>query len=59
MDTDGHPPVQATGLRKSFRGRLRVDDVSLAVGHGRVTGHDLEKILTDCQQVARDEWLKE
>ncbi|MFC3689977.1 ATP-binding cassette domain-containing protein [Aquipuribacter hungaricus] len=38
MDTDGHPPVQATGLRKSFRGRLRVDDVSLAVGHGRVTG---------------------
>ncbi|GAA3661709.1 ABC transporter ATP-binding protein [Microbacterium marinilacus] len=32
------PPIQARGLRKSFRGRLRVDDVGLTVGPGRIVG---------------------
>ena len=38
MDTDELPPVEARGLRKSFRGHVRVDDVSFTVGRGRVVG---------------------
>ncbi len=32
------PQIEARGLRKSFRGRIRVDDVGFTVGAGRITG---------------------
>ena len=40
MDTSQaqSPPIEARALRKSFRGRVRVDDVGFTVGSGRITG---------------------
>jgi len=38
MDTSHTVPIEARALRKSFRGRVRVDDVSFTVGSGRITG---------------------
>ena len=38
MDTTTSPPLEARGLRKSFGGRLRVDDVSFTLRRGRVVG---------------------
>lgn len=38
MDTSQSPPIEARALRKSFRGRVRVDNVSFTVGSGRVAG---------------------
>ncbi|KAA9135801.1 ABC transporter ATP-binding protein [Microbacterium caowuchunii] len=38
MNTTYSPPIEVRALRKSFRGQVRVDDVSFSVGRGRVAG---------------------